>query len=148
MGRFLTRSIAAAIVLAIGVPLLAAQSDVPSVPAAVGKIFKSKCLECHSGASPAASMNLDVGHLPASILDRPSSEKADLKIADSAAPEKSYMLMKLRGTAGISGSRMPLRAKKLSNADIQAIADWLAGLKPQAAVTEVKKNLKNRPSRE
>jgi mono/diheme cytochrome c family protein len=139
MGCFRVRSIVAAFVIAIAAPLCAAQTADPTVPSAIIKIFKTRCSDCHSGASPAAGMNLDADHVPASILDKPSSEKPDLKIADSSAPDKSYMLMKLRGSAGISGSRMPLRAKKLSDADIQAIVDWLAGLKMQAVTTEAKK---------
>ncbi len=129
----------AAIAMTMAAPLLAAQTPAPSVPAPIRKIFKTNCTECHFGASPAAGLSLEPSQMPASILDKPSSEKPDLKIADSAAPERSYILMKLRGTAGISGSRMPLRADKLSAMDIQAIADWLAGLKPQAAAAEAKK---------
>ncbi len=125
----MARILGAVVVCAVAAILLAAQTAAPAVPAPILEIFTAHCTGCHSGASPAAGMTLDADHLPASILDKPSSKKPAFKIADTAAPERSYILMKLRGAAGISGSRMPRRAKALSEADIQAIADWLAGLK-------------------
>ena len=84
-------------------------------------------------------MSLEPARLPASILDKPSRGKPEFKIADSAAPERSYLLMKLRGAAGIAGSRMPLRAGKLTDAEIQTLADWLAGLKTPGGAVEAKK---------
>jgi len=84
-------------------------------------------------------MSLEPARLPASILDKSSTGKPEFKIADSAAPERSYLLMKLRGGAGIAGSRMPLRANKLTEAEIQTLADWLAGLKPQDGTAAAKK---------
>jgi mono/diheme cytochrome c family protein len=147
MGRARFRFIAAALFCAIATPFLAAQAIAPSVPAPIRKLFRANCTDCHSGASPSARLNLDPDYLPASILGRPSSKKPDFKIADPAAPEKSYILMKLRGTAGISGSRMPRGRKKLSDADIQAVADWLAGLKAETDTpAETKIKLKIRPS--
>jgi mono/diheme cytochrome c family protein len=116
-----------------------AQTGSPAVPAPIRKIFRTHCTECHSGASPSAGMSLDPAGLPAAILDKPSTGKPEYKIADSAAPERSYLLMKIRGAAGIAGSRMPLRANKLKDEDIQALADWLAALKPQPGAGEAKK---------
>jgi mono/diheme cytochrome c family protein len=145
MGRSRARFAAAAAIAfaaltsAIASPLRTPQNGTPAVPAPVRKIFTSHCTECHSGASPSAGMSLEPARLPASILDKPSAAKPDFKIADSAAPERSYLLMKLRGAAGIAGSRMPLRANRLKDEDIQTLADWLAGLKPQAGDGEVKK---------
>jgi mono/diheme cytochrome c family protein len=120
--------------------LAAAQAEAPSVPSPVRRIFISHCVECHSGSSPSAGMSLEPSRLPASILNRVSSGKPEFKIADTAAPERSYLLMKLRGAAGIAGSRMPLRANKLTDAEIQTLSDWLAVLKPQAGgAVEAKK---------
>jgi mono/diheme cytochrome c family protein len=141
-GRFgfvLIAAVGAASLTAAIVPLSAAQSAAPAVPSPVRKIFTAHCVGCHSGASPSAGLNLDPASLPASILDKSSGGKPLFKIADSAAPEKSYLLMKLRGAAGIAGSRMPLRAKTLTDEDIQVLADWLAGLKPQTGSDETKK---------
>ena len=119
--------------------LAAAQAAAPVIPSPVRRIFVSRCVECHSGSSPSAGMSLEPARLPASILDKSSRGKPEFKIADSASPEKSYLLMKLRGAAGIAGSRMPLRSDKLADAEIQTLADWLAGLKTQAAAVEAKK---------
>ncbi len=139
--------IGAAVACAAAASVLTAQTAAPAVPAPIRNIFESRCAGCHSGASPAAGMNLDADHLAASILDKPSSEKPDLKIADTAAPDRSYILLKLQGAAGISGSRMPRRASKLSDADIRALADWIAGLKRRvASPAETKHDLKLRPS--
>ena len=145
MGRWRARFAAllaiafAALTSAVASPLRTAQNAAPAVPASVRKIFMSHCTECHSGASPSAGMSLEPARLPASILDKPSAAKPDFKIADSAVPERSYLLMKLRGAAGIAGSRMPLRANRLKDEDIRTLADWLAGLKPQAGDGEAKK---------
>jgi mono/diheme cytochrome c family protein len=138
-GIFMARGALVMLAASIAAARAAAQAASPSVPAPVRRIFMAHCVECHSGSSPSAGMSLEPTRLPASIVDKSSTGKPEFKIADSASPEKSYLLMKVRGAAGIAGSRMPLRANKLTDAEIQTLADWLAGLKTQAGAVEAKK---------
>jgi hypothetical protein len=100
-------------------------------PAAVEALVKSHCLSagCHTGRYPAAGMSLDPDMARLAAFDRPAQSNPSFKIIDPASPEKSYLLMKLRGAEGIEGRRMPLRREPLSEADIKTVADWLASFK-------------------
>jgi hypothetical protein len=115
------------------IALARAQSPLP--PAQVQKVLKANCLAagCHTGKYPAVNLNLEPENAQASLFDRPSLTHPDFKLIDPSAPEKSYILMKLRGAAGIAGQRMPLNRDPLAEKDLNAIADWVSGLKERKA---------------
>jgi len=101
-----------------------------SVPDPVKKIFAAHCSVrgCHEGRG--AASNLDLG--PAALskaVNAPSLEKPQLKIIDAQAPEKSYLLMKIRGDKDLIGGRMPLGRTPLKDEDIKTIQNWIEGLK-------------------
>lgn len=102
-----------------------------SIPDPVRKAVLKNCAVsgCHLGAAPAAKISYEPDKLPASVLDVPSRQKPELKIIDSAAPEKSYLLMKIRGGKDIVGGRMPLNGTPLKQAELKAFLDWIMSLK-------------------
>src|SRR4030042_5448209 len=75
------------------------------VPANIKSIIKQNCSVsgCHSGKYPAAGHNFEPDEFAAAVVNAPSREIPDLKIVDVAAPEKSYLLAKIKGEPGIVG---------------------------------------------
>jgi len=101
-----------------------------SVPDPVKKIFQGHCSVrgCHEGRGPAANLDLDPAALPKTI-NASSTEKPQLKIIDPQAPEKSYLLMKIRGDKDIVGGKMPLGRAPLKDEEIKAVQGWIESLK-------------------
>ncbi len=105
-----------------------------SMPDEVKAVFYKNCTVCHKGKFPPRNLNLEPGSLPASIVDVPSAEQADLKLVDTAAPESSYLLKKIRGTEGISGKRMPPPTRPaLTEDDLAVLESWIMGFKATGA---------------
>jgi hypothetical protein len=90
-------------------------------------VFAKHCLDCHKGKFPPQGLSWEAKKIEAAI-DRPSREMPALKIIDTAAPESSYVLKKVRGEAGIKGARMP-PSRALDPAAIKVLEDWIQGLK-------------------
>ena len=96
----------------------------------VKRIVKQNCsvAGCHSGKYPPAGLSLEPEGFPASVVGVASQEKPGSLIVDPAAPEKSYLLAKIKGEPGIVGARMPAKRDPLLEADIKQIADWIKSL--------------------
>jgi hypothetical protein len=90
-------------------------------------IFKTNCslAGCHRGAYPKKKMNLEPDKVLESVLNVASQEISSLKRIDTKNPEKSYLLMKMRGEKGIKGERMPPDSPALKKEDIKIIEDWI-----------------------
>lgn len=86
---------------------------------------------CHQGRRPPRGLNLERDQFLDSVIDIPSQEVPSLNLVDTEDPEKSYLLMKIKGSPEIKGSPMPLYAPPLSSEDIQIIQDWIKSLKEQ-----------------
>jgi len=119
-------------------------------PANIKTIVKQNCSVsgCHSGKYPAANLSLEQDGFPASVINVSSLEVPELKIVDSAAPEKSYLLMKVNGGPGIVGKRMPANRDPLTEPQISALKDWIQSLKsePPASLTPVEPGPNRGPS--
>jgi hypothetical protein len=124
MGFFLGLAVAASAALA--------QAG-PQVPEPVQKIFHRSCgvLGCHQGQYPKMALNLETAAGMAAAVNAPSMGKPEFKLTDPADPDKSYILMKLKGDRAIAGRRMPSRRDALKIEEVQAIRDWIGGLKDQ-----------------
>jgi hypothetical protein len=98
--------------------------------AQVSKIYSQNCIAagCHSGKFPPMELNLEADKFQASLLDVSSRQVPDLKLVDTTNPEKSYLLMKLRGEVPITGKPMPYERDPLSSEDIEAIDEWILEL--------------------
>jgi hypothetical protein len=86
---------------------------------------------CHQGRYPVQNLNLEPAQILSSAAFGPSQENPKLKIIDTNAPGKSYLLMKVKGEKEIAAGRMPLNAPPLTEAEIAMIQDWIISLKGQ-----------------
>jgi mono/diheme cytochrome c family protein len=117
-----------------------AQTTPPPIgplPSAVRAVFRQHCLDCHKGENPPRGLNLEPGRIAAAI-EAASKEKPLLKIIDSANPNESYLLKKVRGDSDIVGSRMPFGEKALTPAKVEILKTWISGLKKDKAPAEDK----------
>lgn len=90
-------------------------------------IFSASCAsnDCHGGPEPALGLSLVAGSSYANIVDQPSLQRPDLRLVLPGEPDSSYLYLKLVGTAGIDGARMPFGGT-LPQASIDRIGDWIA----------------------
>jgi mono/diheme cytochrome c family protein len=97
------------------------------VPGNVASLFQKRCAVCHKGKMPPQGLSWEPGRI-AEAIDRPSAEMPDLKIIDTASPESSYILKKIRREDGIKGRPMP-PPKALDPDELKLIESWVLGLK-------------------
>ncbi len=112
---------------ALGYPANQGQAE---LPANIKAIITHNCSVsgCHQGRYPAADRNYEPDKFLATVLNKPSGEVPVRKLVDTAAPEKSYLLAKIKGEPGIVGMRMPAGRDSLSAEEIQAIETWIKSL--------------------
>jgi hypothetical protein len=93
-------------------------------------IVKRSCAVsgCHTGKHPEARLLLDPAAMLKSTTNVPSREIPSLMRVNTQKPEKSYLLMKIRGDAGIRGERMPRGGPYLKSEEIKTIQLWLESL--------------------
>lgn len=94
--------------------------------AEVGQVFAVSCAfsGCHSGGDPAAGLSLE-GDFAGRIVGVASEQRSDLKLVDPGNPNKSYLLMKVRGDDEIISQQMPPGAP-LSAEQVEIIRAWIA----------------------
>jgi len=102
-------------------------------PDNVKPIIKQNCSVsgCHSGKYPAANMSLEPEEFPARVINAPSLEVPGLRIVDADAPERSYLIMKVKGEPGIVGKRMPANRDPLTEEQIRDLEEWIRSLKAE-----------------
>lgn len=97
------------------------------IPDDVVSLFRKKCAQCHKGKFPPQGLSWETAKIAAAI-NASSKEAPDLKIIDTASPESSYVLKKVRGESGIKGSRMPPPGA-LTTEEIKILETWIKSLK-------------------
>lgn len=107
------------LVLSLGFAILSMGLALPG-PAApsygdVAKVLRAKCLSCHSGDTPAASLDLSSYD---SLMKGGASGLAVVK----GSSAKSLLLQRIKG---VGGAQMPLGFTPLKAADMQIVADWI-----------------------
>jgi uncharacterized protein (TIGR03118 family) len=123
------------------VGVTAADVVVSNAPAAVtlsqiqATVFTPKCSGCHNGSNPPdgalpGSQNLTGGNSFAALVGVASLEQPALRRVKAGDPDNSYLIQKLEGLAGITGSRMPLGGPFLDQATIDQIRSWIANGAP------------------
>jgi hypothetical protein len=85
-------------------------------------ILTPRCSGHHNGSQ---SPDLRPASAYASLVNARSTEQPNLFLVAPGDPEASYLIHKLEGRAGISGSRMPQGGPFLSSADIAVIRSWI-----------------------
>jgi cytochrome c551/c552 len=98
-----------------------------AVPGDVVSVFQKNCVSCHKGKMPPRGLSLEAARI-AEAIDRASNETPELKIIDSASPEASYVLKKIRRGSDIKGKPMP-PLKALEADDLKVLETWILGLK-------------------
>lgn len=94
-------------------------------------VFTPICSGCHNGSNPASgalpgSQNLTAGNSFTALVGVASHEQPALLRVQPGNPDNSYIIQKLEGAAGISGSRMPLGGPFLDQATIDQIKSWIS----------------------
>ena len=94
--------------------------------AQVSEVFAVSCAisGCHSGGEPAAGLSLE-GDFAALIVDVDSGQRPDFKLVDPGNPDKSYLLIKVRGDDEIVSQQMP-PGNPLPAEQVEIIRAWIA----------------------
>lgn len=93
-------------------------------------VFTPLCAGCHSGSNPPGgalpgSQNLTAGNSFAALVGVASLEQPTVQRVKLGDADASYLMQKLEGAAGISGSRMPLGGPFLDQATLDQIKSWI-----------------------
>jgi uncharacterized protein (TIGR03118 family) len=96
------------------------------------QVFTPICSGCHSGVGTSLPgvQNLTAGHTYGSVVNVPSIEQPSVLRIKPNDPANSYLVRKIEGTAGITGSRMPYGCGSsydpcLDQATINQIIQWV-----------------------
>lgn len=94
----------------------------------VSKVLQANCGGCHGGASPALGLDLSGPNAYDALL-QPSKQKPEMMLLVPGKPEESYLWLKMAGTDGIIGSRMPFNpltgAGELKASEMSDIETWI-----------------------
>jgi len=105
--------------------------------------FKNHCAisGCHKGQFPKKKLNLEPDKFYNAIVDVPSLQIDTLKLVDTKSPEKSYLLMKIKGEKRIVGDRMPEETPPMKPEEIEVIEKWIQSLQASATGEKAQKKL-------
>lgn len=118
------------LILLTAVLSLAFQELESEAAAGAWDIFDKNCSvsSCHEGSYPPQGLSLEKERFQDSLIGVPSREIPTLKLVDTEYPGQSYLLMKIKGSEGIAGSRMPANSPPLEAEEISAIERWVQSL--------------------
>jgi hypothetical protein len=96
----------------------------------VMEIFEKNCTSagCHSGSYPQQGLKLTREAFYSTTVNQPSVEKPGLMRVDPGNPDSSYLVMKILGTAGITGLQMPFGKGPLTQQEIQMVVEWVKSI--------------------
>ena len=94
--------------------------------AQVSEVFAVSCAfsGCHSGGDPAAGLSLE-GDFAGRIVGVASEQRAGFLLVDPGNPNKSYLLLKVRGDDEIISQQMP-PGNPLPAEQVEIIRAWIA----------------------
>ncbi len=116
----------------------AADTVVATPESRVAALFQSRCVACHGGQRPAASLVLEAGRFQQRLPGAVSRQLPGFKLVDLETPEKSYLLMKVRDDEGIQGGRRPAAGARLADVEVLVIQEWITRLSAAASDTTAK----------
>lgn len=90
-------------------------------------IFTPICARCHFHPASPYGLSLEPGRASA-IVGRPSYGLAGMEIVVPGDPDRSYLVWKLQGRAGITGYRMPWGMEPLPETEMRLIRSWINSL--------------------
>ena len=92
------------------------------------QIFTPTCAKdgCHAASTGQEGLVLEPGVSYGLLVNHPASENSTLDRVEPGFPERSYLILKLRGDPSITGDRMPQDGPPyLSTEQIEGIAAWI-----------------------
>ncbi len=99
-------------------------------------VFTPICTKCHIGAGAPEGLQLDSAHSYSLLVGVPSTEQPNVLRVAPGNPDNSYIVLKLQGSSGISGARMPFGGPYLPQSTIDVIRQWITnGAMNSAAAT-------------
>ena len=104
-------------------------------------VFTPICTRCHIGASAPEGLRLDVADSYNLLVGVQSAEVPSLLRVMPGDPDESYIVLKLQGSAGIVGGRMPLGGPYLPQPTIDVIRQWITNGAPNSVTMQVNSSL-------
>jgi len=92
------------------------------------QIFSQRCAKagCHAASAASAGLVLEPGVSYGLLVGHPSTEVGSLNRVEPGDPDRSYIILKLRGDPRIVGERMPRDGPPyLTDDQIAGIAAWI-----------------------
>jgi hypothetical protein len=92
------------------------------------QIFTPTCAKagCHAASSAQDGLVLEAGQAYGNLVGRTSTQRSNLARVEPGDPERSYLILKLRGDPSITGLRMPQDGPPfLTSEQIDGIAAWI-----------------------
>lgn len=109
--------------------------DAPTLANIQARIFTPICTRCHIGAAAPQGLRLDAANSFDDLVGVRSREVSSFFRVLPAAPDNSYLVHKIEGTAAV-GEQMPLGGPPLPAEDILLIRQWIAdGAEPIATAS-------------
>ncbi|HKU44993.1 MAG TPA: hypothetical protein VJR89_42830 [Polyangiales bacterium] len=106
-------------------PSVAFETDVYPILDAAGCGTTS----CHGGTRPAEGLDLSTAsRAKSALVDVASTQCTNKLLVKPKDPNQSYLINKLTGSSMCSGSRMPKGGSALTQAQLDTIRAWIAGL--------------------
>jgi len=110
------------------------------IPDNVMEIFENKCAfsGCHAGASSSAGLDLTQEQAYVGLVSQPSVDFPNIALVKPGNPVRSYLMMKLVGTKGMKGQKMPTD-KPLTKPELRAVAAWIRSIPTNVQAAPQKK---------
>lgn len=92
------------------------------------QIFTPTCAKagCHDASAASEGLVLEAGQAYGNLVGRASTQRSGFARVEPGNPERSYLILKLRGDPSITGQRMPQDGPPyLTNEQIDGIAAWI-----------------------
>jgi rubredoxin len=92
------------------------------------EIFTPTCAKsgCHAADTGQMGLVLEAGRSYELLVGHPATEQGNLNRVQPGSPERSYLILKLKGDPSISGVRMPFDGPPyLTDDQIAGIAGWI-----------------------
>ena len=80
---------------------------------------------CHAAGSSPSGLVLEAGQSYGNLVGHPAAENSALNRVEPGNPDRSYIILKLRGDPSITGERMPFGGPYLTSEQIEGIAGWI-----------------------
>ncbi len=110
-------------------PEIIPEDEAPKLSSIQG-LFTQNCAisVCHAGPNALMGLDLSEGQTYNNLVGAASKEVPSLQLVSANLPDRSYLIMKLEGSAEMAPGTllMPIGRAALKAEDIQNIRDWIA----------------------